>query len=65
MKADSVFDVLNCLFIAIALAVTTLQRRAGDEIAICVSFYNDRKSQIPHDHIIGAQSYSTNQFRLQ
>src|SRR3989442_299651 len=54
MQADGVFDVLYRLFVAVSLAVATLKRGAGDEIAVGVGFHDDRKSQISHTYIIGS-----------
>ena len=48
MQADGVFDIFNRLFVTVSLAVATLKRGAGDEIAVGVGFHDDRKSQISH-----------------
>ena len=60
MQANGVFDVLYRLFVTVSLAVATLKRGAGDEIAVGVGFHDDGKSQISHGYIIGSLHRSTN-----
>ena len=62
MEADGIFNILNGLFVAVPLAVATLERGARDKIAVGVRFDDDRKSQISHGTIISTPPCSTNRF---
>jgi hypothetical protein len=49
MQSDGVLDVLDDLFIGVALAVAALQGRAGNEVPIGIAFDNNGKSNVFHD----------------
>jgi hypothetical protein len=49
VQADGVLDVLNGFLVGAPLTVTTLKRRARDEIAVRISLYDDRKGDVFHD----------------
>jgi hypothetical protein len=49
MQADGVLDIFDSLFVGAALAVAALQRGAGNEIAIRISFYDDGKCEVFHN----------------
>jgi hypothetical protein len=54
VQADRILDVLDGLLIGIALAVTALKSRAGNEVALRVRLYDDGKCHISHSQIIGS-----------
>jgi len=48
MQPHSIFDIRHGLFVRVPLAVTPLERGAGDEIAIFVNFQYHGKRQFLH-----------------
>jgi hypothetical protein len=50
MQPDGILDVLNGLFVGIALAVAALECRARDEEPVSVAFDDNRKSDAFHDY---------------
>jgi hypothetical protein len=49
VQLDGILDVLDSFFVGVALAITALERGAGNEEAIGVRFDDDRKSNVLHD----------------
>jgi len=49
VQLDGVFDVRDCLFVGYPLAITALEWGAIDEIAVFITFDNNRKYQALHD----------------
>ena len=53
VQADRILDVLDGFRIGITLAVAALKRRAGNEVAVRVRLYDDRKCHISQSQIVG------------
>src|SRR5712664_3505156 len=49
VQLNGILDVLDGFFVGVALAVTALERGAGNEKAIGVRFDDDRESNVLHD----------------
>src|ERR1700678_795812 len=48
MQANGVLNVRNGLFVGVALAIASLQCRAGNVITVIVRLNDDRKSKLRH-----------------
>lgn len=52
MQPDCVLDVAQSRIVAVSLAVTALEGRAGDVEALRIAFDDDRQRVVPHVDIV-------------
>jgi hypothetical protein len=50
MQSNGVFDVLDGLFVSVALAIAALEGRTRNEIPVSIAFDDNWKSNVFHDY---------------
>jgi len=48
VQPDGILDIFDGLFVAVSLAVATLEGRARNEVTVRVGFDNDRQDNVFH-----------------